>query len=91
MTDGEGRFLLAQNIKTGLEECLSHGKGELTLATVRVPAPPTKKDAKKIASLRRKLRMSQKVLTQRRQAAKNDKNTGAAEPFSFFLSSSCPS
>lgn len=48
-------------IKTGLEECLSHAKGELTLATVRVPAPPPKVDAKKIVSLRRKLRMSQTV------------------------------
>lgn len=48
-------------IKTGLEECLAHAKGELTLATVRVPAPPPKTDAKKIVSLRRKLHMSQTV------------------------------
>ncbi len=48
-------------IKTGLEECLAHAKGELTLATVRVPAPPPRVDAKTIASVRRKLHMSQTV------------------------------
>ena len=48
-------------IKTGLEESLAHAKGELTLATIRVPAPPPKVDAKKIASLRQNLHMSQTV------------------------------
>lgn len=48
-------------IKTGLEECLAHAKGELTLVTIPVPAPPPKATPRKIAALRRDLRMSQSV------------------------------
>jgi putative transcriptional regulator len=50
-----------EQIKTGLEDCLSHAKGELTLATIRVPAPPPKANPRKIAALRRHLYMSQSV------------------------------
>lgn len=50
-----------EQIKTGLEECLAHAKGELTLVTIRVPAPPPKTNSRKIAALRRNLRMSQSV------------------------------
>jgi putative transcriptional regulator len=50
-----------EQIKTGLEDCLAHAKGELTLVTVRVPAPPPKSNPKRIAALRRNLRMSQSV------------------------------
>ncbi|MBI4557268.1 MAG: helix-turn-helix domain-containing protein [Candidatus Hydrogenedentes bacterium] len=50
-----------EQIKSGLEDCLAHARGELTLATVRLPAPPPKTDAKRIVALRRNLRMSQAV------------------------------
>lgn len=50
-----------EQIKTGLEECLSHAKGELTLVTTRVPAPPPKSGPRKIAALRRNLYMSQSI------------------------------
>lgn len=50
-----------EQIKTGLEECLAHAKGELTLTTVRVPAPPPKANARRIMAIRRNLRMSQSV------------------------------
>lgn len=42
---------VCDQIKTGLEECLAHAKGELTLAKVRLPAPPPKMDTKKIVYL----------------------------------------
>jgi len=48
-------------IKTGLEDCLAHAKGELTLVTVRVPAPPPKSTPRKIAAIRRNLHMSQSI------------------------------
>ncbi len=50
-----------EQIKTGLEACLAHAKGELTLATITLPAPPPKTDSKRIASLRKNLHMSQAV------------------------------
>ena len=48
-------------IKTGLEDCLAHAKGERTLVTIRVPAPPPNAPPKRIAALRRNLHMSQSV------------------------------
>ncbi len=48
-------------IKTGLKECLAHAEGDLTLVTIPVPAPPPKATPRKIAALRRDLRMSQSV------------------------------
>lgn len=50
-----------EQIQSGLEDCLAHAKGELTLVTIRVPAPPPKTNPKRIAALRRNLHMSQSV------------------------------
>ena len=50
-----------EQIKTGLEDCLAHAKGELTLVTIRVPAPPPRANPRKIVAIRRNLRMSQSV------------------------------
>lgn len=50
-----------EQVKTGLEDCLAHAQGELTLATIRVPAPPPKANPRRIAALRRNLHMSQSV------------------------------
>ena len=52
-----------EQIKSGLEDSLAHSRGELSLPeiTVALPSPPPKTDAKKIAALRRNLRMSQTV------------------------------
>ena len=61
MTTKTRTMSVFDQIKTGLEDCLAHAQGELTLATVQVPAPPPKVNAKKIASLRKNLRMSQTV------------------------------
>ena len=48
-------------IASGLEDCLAHAKGDLTLKTIQLPAPPPKVAAHDIAALRRSLRMSQSV------------------------------
>jgi len=48
-------------IKSGLEDSIAYSKGELSLATVGLPAPPPKGNPKKIAALRKELHMSQAV------------------------------
>ena len=50
-----------EQIKTGLEDCLAHAKGERTLVTTRVPPRPPKAPPRRIAALRRNLHMSQSV------------------------------
>jgi putative transcriptional regulator len=50
-----------EQIKSGLEDGIAHFRGELTLVTVRVPAPPPKANPRKIAALRRNLHMSQSI------------------------------
>ncbi len=50
-----------EQIKSGLEDGIAYFRGELTLVTIPVPAPPPKATPGKIAALRRDLRMSQSV------------------------------
>jgi len=50
-----------EQIKMGLEDALAHMKGELSLVTITLPPPPEKTTPRKIAALRRNLRMSQTV------------------------------
>ena len=52
---------LAERLKGGLSEAVQFAKGELTLRTVEVPAPPPKVAAKEVTSLRAKTGMSQAV------------------------------
>ena len=61
MSSKTGQGSVFEQIKTGLEDCLAHAKGELTLVTIRVPAPPPKAPPRRIAALRRTLHMSQSV------------------------------
>jgi putative transcriptional regulator len=51
----------AARLKTGLTEAIQFAKGELTLRTVEVPAPPPEIVAKDVTSLRTKAGMSQAV------------------------------
>ncbi len=48
-------------IRSGLEDSIAFSRGELTLATVSLPAPPPRISARRIVELRRNLRMSQSV------------------------------
>lgn len=59
MTDKEES--LFERLQQGLQESIAHSRGELSLVTVELPAPPPKAQPKQIASLRRKFRMSQAV------------------------------
>ncbi len=52
---------LAERLKSGLTEAVQFAKGELTLRTVAVPAPPPEIAAKEVTSLRVKIGMSQAV------------------------------
>lgn len=52
---------LADRLRTGLTEAVQFARGELTLRTVEVPAPPPELAAKEVASLRVKSGMSQSV------------------------------
>jgi putative transcriptional regulator len=50
---------LAERLRTGLTEAVQFAKGESTLRTVQVPAPPPQIAAKEVAFLRSKTGMSQ--------------------------------
>ena len=52
---------VAERLKAGLIEAVQSAKGELTLRTVQVPAPPPEIAAKEVSSLRAKAGMSQAV------------------------------
>jgi putative transcriptional regulator len=50
-----------ERIKSGLEDSIAYSRGELSLKTTTLPLPPPKAEAKQIAELRKRLRMSQSV------------------------------
>lgn len=50
-----------ERLKTGLTESIAHARGELTLQTIKIPAPPPEIDAKTIVALRHAAEMSQAV------------------------------
>ena len=50
-----------ERLRKGLGESIAHSRGELSLKTTELPAPPPKARARQIADLRRRLRMSQAV------------------------------
>jgi len=61
MTAKPKRKPLAERLKTGLAEAVQYAKGELSLRTVEIPAPPPEITAREVASLRAKTGMSQTV------------------------------
>lgn len=52
---------LAERLRIGLEDALSHARGGLTLKTIKLPEPPPEIDAATIATLRADAAMSQAV------------------------------
>jgi putative transcriptional regulator len=50
-----------EQIKPGLEQGIAHARGELNLRTTMLPLPPPPASPKRVAALRRKLRVSQSV------------------------------
>lgn len=52
---------LFEQLKSGLEDSLAHAKGDLTLKTTQLPAPPPEMRAPEVVALRKGFRMSQAV------------------------------
>lgn len=52
---------LFERLKVGLEECIAHAKGELTLRTIEVPEAPPEIDANTLVALREEATMSEAV------------------------------
>lgn len=50
-----------EQIRAGLEDGIAYSKGQLSLKTTTLPAPPPKAGAKQVVTLRKKLKMSQAV------------------------------
>lgn len=57
----KGKMSVFEQIKAGLEDSIAHSRGELSLKTTTLPLPPPKAEARQIAQLRKRLRMSQSV------------------------------
>ena len=52
---------LFDRLRQGLSDSVAYSKGELSLVTTELPAPPPRPDPAKIVSLRKQYRMSQAV------------------------------
>lgn len=50
-----------EQLRAGLEDSIAWSKGQITLKTTTLPAPPPRADAKRVLQLRRQLNMSQAV------------------------------
>ena len=59
-TDYE-KLSVFEQIKLGLQQSISHARGELNLRTTTLPLPPPPVSARRVAALRRRLKMSQSV------------------------------
>jgi len=60
MSDPE-KATFFERLQKGLQDSIAYSRGELSLKTTTLPAPPPKVKAEKIARLRKRLRMSQAV------------------------------
>jgi putative transcriptional regulator len=59
MADGNSN--VSEQLKAGLEGSIAFSRGELSLVTTALPAPPPRPEPTQIAELRNSLRMSQAV------------------------------
>lgn len=50
-----------ERIKSGMEDSIAYSRGELSLVTTELPAPPPKPKPSAIVGLRKRFRMSQAV------------------------------
>ena len=50
-----------ERLEKGLKDSIAHSRGELTLKTTTLPAPPPPASPTEVSSLRHRLRMSQSV------------------------------
>ena len=61
MSDEYEKMGFFDQLKRGLEDSIAYSRGELSLKTTELPAPPPKATPKAVASLRKNLKMSQAV------------------------------
>ena len=61
MTNKDEPMSVFDQIKAGLADSVAFSRGELSLETTELPAPPPKRAPKQIVALRRSFRMSQAV------------------------------
>lgn len=61
MSDHPEKASLFERLKKGLEESVAHSRGELSLRTTELPAPPPPASPHRVRALRLKLKMSQAV------------------------------
>ena len=59
MTHARASFF--ERLKKGLEDSIAYSRGQLSLRTTALPAPPPPASGRRVAALRRKLGMSQSV------------------------------
>jgi putative transcriptional regulator len=55
------KMSLFEQLAAGLEDSIAYSRGELTLVTTELPAPPPKLRAREVRAIRSRLRMSQAV------------------------------
>lgn len=61
MSSKEKTMSVFEQIKSGLQDSIAHSRGELSLATTELPAPPPTPQPNQIAKLRQRYGMSQAV------------------------------
>lgn len=61
MSDKYEKMSLFEQIKGGLEDSIAYSRGQLSLVTTTLPAPPPKLTPRAVARLRRRFGMSQAV------------------------------
>jgi putative transcriptional regulator len=61
MTETSDRMTVFEQIKAGLEDSIAYSRGELSLATTDLPAPPPKAEPRDVVGLRKSFKMSQAV------------------------------
>jgi putative transcriptional regulator len=64
------KMSLFEQLRAGLEDSIAHSRGELTLVTTELPAPPPRLRAGGVKALRARLRMSQAVFAATLNVAK---------------------
>lgn len=61
MSNRYERMSVFEQIRAGLEDSIAYSKGQLSLKTTVLPAPPPRVGARQVIALRKKLKMSQAV------------------------------
>ena len=61
MSDKVQKMSVFEQLQVGLEDSIAFSKGQISLKTTELPAPPPRATGRTVARLRKRLRMSQAV------------------------------